>query len=119
MTGIGTGGIGQKQTAGGGITPEQTALAQYHFGQGAIKSMSDFAGLPVSTGMTQAIGGARAGAAKEAGEQSQVNAAAMTNFLNQQTANLTSGIGGLLGGLSGGGKGGGGGGGGGGTGGGG
>jgi len=109
--GIGSGGIGQKATSGGGISPEQQALAQYHFGQGAIKSEADFAQIPHSTNVTQAISGARAGAAKEAGQMSQADASAMSNFLNQQVGGLTSGVGSLLGGKSGGGGGGGGGGG--------
>jgi len=99
--GIGTGGIGQKATAGGGITPEQMALAQYHFGQGAVKAQGDFAQIPHSTNLTQAVSGARAGAAKEAGQMSQADQAAMTQFLNQQTSNLTSGIGGALGSIAG------------------
>jgi len=101
--GIGTGGVGQKATAGGGISPDQQALAQYHFGQGAVKSMGDFAQIPHSTNETQAISGARAGGAKEAGQQSQADQAAMTQFLNQQTGNLTSGIGSVLGKAAGGG----------------
>ena len=101
--GIGTGGVGQKATAGGGISPEQQALSQFHFGQGAVKAESDFAQIPHSTNLTQAIGGARAGAAKEAGQQSQADQAAMTQFINQQTGNLTTGIGSVLGKASGGG----------------
>ena len=105
--GVGTGGIGQKATAGGGISPEQMALAQYHMGEGAVKAEADFAPIGHSTNVTQAISGARAGAAKEAGQMSQADQAAMTQFLNRETANLTSGIGNILGGISGGGKGGG------------
>ena len=99
--GVGTGGVGQKATAGGGISPDQQALAQYHFGQGAVKAESDFAQIPHSTNLTQAVSGARAGAAKEAGQMSQADQAAMTQFLNQQTSNLTSGIGGALGSIAG------------------
>ena len=99
--GIGTGGVGQKLTAGGGITPEQQALAQYHFGQGAVKAESDFSRIPHSTNLTQAVSGARAGAAKEAGQMSQADAAAMTQFLNTQFGNLTGGLGGALGSIAG------------------
>lgn len=101
--GIGTGGVGQKATAGGGISPDQQALAQYHFGQGAVKAESDFAPIAHSTNETQAISGARAGAAKEAAQQSQADAAAQQQFINQQTGNLTSGVGSILGKASGGG----------------
>ena len=101
MSGIGSGGIGQKLTSSGGISPEQQALAQYHFGQGAVKAESDFAGIPHSTNLTQAISGARAGAAKEAGQMSQADTAAMTQFLNSQFGNLTSGIGSALGSITG------------------
>ena len=100
MAGIGTGGIGQKLTSGGGITPEQQALAQYHMGQGAVKAESDFARIPHSTNLTQAISGARAGGAKEAAQMSQADTAAMTQFLNQQFGNLTGGVGGALGSLA-------------------
>jgi len=101
--GVGTGGVGQKATAGGGISPDQQALAQYHFGQGAVKAESDFAQIPHSTNLTQAVSGARAGGAKEIGQQSQADQAAMQQFINQQTSNLTSGIGSTLGKISGGG----------------
>jgi hypothetical protein len=104
--GIGSGGIGQKATAEGvPATPEQMALAQYDFGQNAIRAMGDFGrtGMGHSTNVTQAIGGARAKEAEDIGKTSLANTAAMTNFLNQQTSGLTSGIGSLLGGISGGG----------------
>jgi len=101
--GIGTGGVGQKATAGGGISPDQQALSQFHFGQGAVDAMSKFAPIAHSTNTTQAVSGARAGAAKEAAQQSQADAAAMQQFINQQTGNLTSGIGSTLGKISGGG----------------
>jgi hypothetical protein len=99
--GVGTGGIGQKLTSSGGITPEQQALAQYHFGQGAIKAESDFSRIPMSTNLTQAIGGARAGAAQEIGQMSAADAAAQAKFLNQQTGNLTQGVGAGLGSIAG------------------
>lgn len=99
--GIGTGGIGQKLTASGGITPEQQALAQYHLGQGAIQDEFRFSQMPHSTNVTQAIGGAQAGAAKEAGQMSRADAAAQAAFLNAQNANLTSGVGGALGSIAG------------------
>jgi hypothetical protein len=99
--GVGSGGIGQKLTSGGGITPEQQALAQYHFGQGVIKDDYQFAQMPHSTNLTQAVGGSALGAAKEAGQMSIADAAAQAKFLNQQTANLTSGVGGALGSIAG------------------
>jgi hypothetical protein len=108
--GIGSGGIGQKATAGGvAPTPEQMALAQYDFGQGALEQMGKFgrSGLGHSTNVTQAIGGARAKEAEDIGKMSLANTAAMTNFLNTQTSGLTSGLGSLLGSVSGGGGGGG------------
>lgn len=99
--GIGTGGVGQKATAEGGISPEQMALAQYHMGQGAVKAESDFAPIGHSTNTTQAISGARAGGAKETGQMSQANQAAMTQFLNRETGALTGGIGSALGSIAG------------------
>ena len=97
MTGIGTGGIGQKLTSGGVTTPEQMALAQYHMGEGIVGSQAKFAQIPHSTNLTQAASGARFGAAKEAGQISQADAAAQQAFLNQQFGSLTSGVGGALG----------------------
>jgi hypothetical protein len=107
--GIGSGGIGQKATAGGvSPTPEQMALAQYDFGQGEVKAASEFgrSGLGHSTNVTQAISGARAKEAEDIGKMSLADTAAMTNFINSQVSGLTSGLGSLLGGISGGGGGG-------------
>jgi len=100
--GIGTGGVGQKATAGGlAPTAEQAALAQYHFGQGAVKAEADFAQMPHSTNVTQAISGARAGQAKEFGATSLANTEAQKQFINQQTSNLFGGIGSALGSIAG------------------
>lgn len=103
--GIGTGGVGQKATAGGvPTTPEQLALAQYDFGQGVVGAQHKFAEIPHSTNLTQAIGGARFKEAEDIGRMSQANTQAITNFINQQAGALTGGIGSLLGAISGGGS---------------
>jgi hypothetical protein len=99
--GIGSGGIGQKLTASGGITPEQASLAQYHLGQADVQDMNTFSQIPHSTNLTQAIGGNTAGAVKEAGQTSQSNAATQAAFLNAENKNLVGGIGGALGSIAG------------------
>lgn len=99
--GIGSGGIGQKLTAGGGITPEQASLAQYTMGQGEIADMSQFSQMPHSTNLTQAISGTKAAGVQQAGQMSQQDTAAMTQFLNQQNSQLTQGIGGAIGSIAG------------------
>lgn len=99
--GIGSGGIGQKLTASGGITPEQASLAQYNLGQADIHSMNTFSQMPMSTNLTQSIGGNVAGGVQSAGQMSQQDTAAMTQFLNANNKNLTGGIGGALGSIAG------------------
>ena len=102
MTGIGTGGIGQKLTSVGiAASPEQMALSQYHTGQGIEAAQAKFAQIPHSTNLTQAAGGPRVKGAVEAGQLSQADTAAQQAFLNQQFGNLTSGVGGALGSIAG------------------
>jgi hypothetical protein len=98
--GVGSGGVGQKNTSEGGITPEQQTLAQYHFGQDATKNAFDFSQIPMSTNLTQKDVGARAAEAKERGTTSISDAAAMAAFENAQTSNFTGGIGSALGSLT-------------------
>jgi len=91
----------------GGISPEQMALANFTFGQQAIKNASDFsnAGMGMSTGLTQMDSGARMGEALNIGQMSLADTNAMNAFNSQAKANLGSSIG-NLGGILGGGTGG-------------
>ena len=102
---------GAQATAGGGVSPEQAALAQYHFGQTEEKNASDFsrAGIPMSTMHTQADAGAYAQKAFELSQMSDKDAKAMADAINQQAAQQQQALGGFaesLGGALGGGGGG-------------
>jgi hypothetical protein len=91
--------------SGGGISQNQADLGQFTYGQDAIKNAFDFShGMGHSTGVTQADAGAGMHQALMDQQMSQADAAALTNFNNQQKSNLSSGIsgiGGLLGSLGG------------------
>lgn len=103
------GSKGEKATAGGGVSPQQMAYAQYTFGENEVKNAQTFAGTPMSTGLTQADAGAFAGEAHDLGRMSDADAKAMSGFIDQQKQQATSGIGSLgsaLGGKGGGGGGG-------------
>lgn len=104
------GSKGEQATAGGGVSPQQMAFAQYTFGENETKNAQTFAGTPMSTGLTQADAGAYAGEAHQLGQMSDADAKAMAQFIDQQNAQakqgLTQGIG-ALGSLAGGGGGGG------------
>lgn len=64
--------------ASGGITPEEQALVAYTEGQNLLADEAQFAtsGTGESTMKTQAAGGARLGAAEEAGKISDINTTA-------------------------------------------
>ena len=100
----GTGGF---KTGGGGVSPQQAALAQYNFGQNLVENSQAFSsGLGHSTGVTQADVGAEARKAYDLGHMSNADANAMTSYFNQQKSQLASNVGGLGGALGGGGGGG-------------
>ena len=102
---------GAQATAGGGVSPEQTALAQYDFGQAGMKANDEFNKIPLSTNKTQRWGGAYAGQALQLAEMSDADAKALAEQINQQAQQTQAGIGSLaqgLGSLAGGGGGGGG-----------
>ena len=77
-------------TSSGGITPEQQALTQYTLGQNLLADESQFAssGTGESTMKTQATGGARIGAAEEAGKISDVNQGATYQAYRNDVQNL-------------------------------
>jgi hypothetical protein len=89
------GDIGGKATAGGGVSPQQQALAQYNFGQNEIQNNAQFAQLPLSTMKTQADTGAFANKALQLSQMSDADAKAMAAAINQQVAGIGSAIGGL------------------------
>lgn len=73
--GKGGGGGNQQQ----GVSPQQAALAQYHYQQALVKDESQFANTNtgISTGLTQATGGARIAKAMELAGAGQTNANAI------------------------------------------
>jgi hypothetical protein len=111
----GGGGKGGGNTTAQGVSPEQQALAQYTFGQGALNAETSFAdqgnvGMGESTGATQAVGGARFKEAKDLSEMAFKDTQAQNQF-NQQQASALEQLAGQAGQAFGGGGGGGGGGG--------
>jgi hypothetical protein len=99
---FGTGG----GPSAGGVTGPQGTFAAYTGAENEIKNASDFSGMPISTGVTQADAGSRALAAQSLATQSDANAAAQAAFQNaqkgatsQNLSNLGGGLGSLLGGL--------------------
>lgn len=93
MIGGGGGKGGGQDTAGTGVSPEQQALAEYTFGQGALKAESDFAnegniGLGPSTMTTQAVSGPRFGEARQLADMSHEDAKAQAAFNQQQESAL-------------------------------
>ena len=97
----GTGGF---KTGGGGVSPQQMALAQYNYGENLVENAQSFSGgLGHSTGGTQADIGSRAREAFDIGRMSDMDANAMTNYFNQQKSQLSSNISGIGGALGGGG----------------
>jgi hypothetical protein len=114
MMGGGGGGKGGGDTTAQGVSPEQQALAQYTFGQGALNAETSFAdqgnvGMANSTGATQAVGGARFKEAKDLSEMAFKDTQAQNQF-NQQQASALEQLAGQAGQAFGGGGGGGGGG---------
>jgi hypothetical protein len=104
-----SGNIGGKATQGGGISPEQMALAQYTTGENMVANAQSFShGMGHSTGQSQANVGALFGGAQQEGNMSNADAAAQAASINQQVGQLTGGLGSLAGKLGSGGGGGGG-----------
>lgn len=102
---------GAQATAGGGVSPQQAALAQYNFGQNEVAQNALYAQVPDSTMKTQGDAGAFAKKAFELSEMSDKDAKAMADAINQQAQQQMASLGGLaesLGSVAGGGGGGGG-----------
>jgi hypothetical protein len=95
MAGGGGGKFGN--TAGGGISPDQMAYAQFVGNEQKLKNANTFgsAGTGASTMHTMADAGAGNETALLAQQMSQADANAMQNFNNQQKASTAQGIGGL------------------------
>jgi hypothetical protein len=101
---LGTGG----GPSSGGVSGPQGTYAAYTGAEDKVKAASDFSGMPISTGVTQAGAGANAAAAALLGQQSDANAAAQAALQNAQkgaTSRNLSTLGGGLGSLLGGGGG--------------
>lgn len=98
---MGGSSFGEKATAGGGISPEQKALADYTFGQDEVANAQQFGahGMGMSTGATQSDIGAFAKQALSEGLMSEADRKAKAAFIDQQVAGLTSGLSSGLGGL--------------------
>lgn len=97
-----SGGVGSKlataNTSGGGISPQQQALAQYTMGEQSLKGASDFAssGMPVSTGETWAAGVApMVDKAYLEARMSDADAAAMQATQSAKNNSIGQGIGSL------------------------
>ena len=90
--GKGGGSKGQQATAGGGVSPQQKAYAQYTFGQNEVANAQSFSSIPMSTGVTQADAGAYAGMAHQLGRMSDEDAKAMASFIDQQNAQAKQGV---------------------------
>lgn len=97
--GKGGGSKGEQATAGGGVSPQQMAFAQYTFGENEVKNAQTFAGTPMSTGLTQADAGAFAGEVHDLGSMSDKDAKAMAGFIDQQNQQAKQGITQVAGGL--------------------
>ena len=71
-----------------GITPEQQALAQYHFGENVIGDRQQYAhlGMGPSTNETGTIAGSRFGEVKEAADLQHKDYLAMQQFDQAQNA---------------------------------
>jgi hypothetical protein len=108
------GGGGGKTDTGGGVSPEQQALAQYTYGENVIGDRAKFAreGMGPSTNETLSVAGSRFKEAEDLAKMSDADFKAMQAF-NQREANSLQQVAGsagqLIGGLGGGGGGGGGG----------
>jgi hypothetical protein len=76
---------GAQETAAGGVSPQQNALAQYQWGQGIASNADKFStsGTPMSTGLTQTDAGTYAQNALSLSEMSQKNAEAEANLIDQ------------------------------------
>jgi hypothetical protein len=85
-------------TSAGGISPDESALAQYGFGQNLLGSASEFgtSGTGMSTMATQAAGGARMGEAQTQGALSDVDQSAMEQAYYNQTSGELQNLGNQL-----------------------
>jgi hypothetical protein len=106
-----SGGVGSKlataDTSGGGISPQQQALAQYTMGQQSMQGAAEFgnSGMPVSTGETWAGGVApMVTKAYDEARMSDADAAALQSAQSSKNNSIGQGIG-SLGGAKGGGGG--------------
>lgn len=90
---------GAQATQAGGISGPQQAYATYLGNQQKLKAASDFAtsGTGISTNETQAANAGNALTAQTAISQSDADAAAMSQFINNQVGQFFGGLGGLLG----------------------
>src|SRR3974390_669110 len=95
----GGGSKGANATAGGGVSPEQTALAQYDFGQAGQHTNQTFSQIPLSTNKTQAWTGDYGSQAFQLASMSDKDAQAMAQAINQQANQTMQGIGQLASGL--------------------
>ncbi|HEX3525159.1 MAG TPA: hypothetical protein VHT52_24105 [Stellaceae bacterium] len=96
--------LATNMTSGGGISPQQQALAQYTMGEQSVQGASEFAGsgMPVSTGETWAGGVApMVTGAYTAARTSDADAAAQQSALSSKFSQAGSNVG-QLGSLAGG-----------------
>jgi hypothetical protein len=84
---------GAQATAGGGVSPQQAALAQYNFGQNEVFQNQQFAQTPQSTMHTQADAGALAKRAFDLAQMSDKDAKALADAVNQQAQQQQAGLG--------------------------
>lgn len=102
-----SGGLGSKlataDTSGGGISPQQQALAQYTMGEQSVQGADQFgSSMPVSTGETWAAGVApMVTRAYTAARMSDADAAALQSAQSSKFNSVGQGIGQLGGSLGG------------------
>lgn len=97
---FGPGGPGGAATAGGGVTPEQQAYAQYEGAESDVKQADFFSkGMGHSTGVTQGFSGGNALQALIASDESQKDAARQAALINQNFNTFAGGLSKLLAGL--------------------
>lgn len=97
---FGPGGIGGAATAGGGVTPEEAAYAQYEGAEDMVKQADFFSkGMGHSTMDTQGVRGGGALQALIASNISQENAARQQRLINANLDTFGSGLSKLLAGL--------------------
>ena len=92
-----SGNIGGALTQSGLISPFQQSLARFNLGEGLVGNAQAFAQEPIGTPHTMADIGSVAQAALTQGEISNADAAALSQSINQQFGQLSSGLGSILG----------------------